>query len=125
MQKTAYEMRISDWSSDVCSSELMSACPSEGFVPEMIAKHQTLRPISFSFENREKATRTIRRPTKPRSKDRLSSVCRCIGVRRSSRDLLNLLPLDFMWPCKKLSISRRLIGADGWCFPWIYSPQRQ
>src|SRR3546814_18832575 len=86
MQKTAYEMRISDWSSDVCSSELMSACPSEGFVPEVIAKHQTLRQIAFSFENREKATRTIRRPTKPRSKDRLSRVCRCIGVRRSSRD---------------------------------------
>src|SRR3546814_6288514 len=27
-QKTAYEMRISDWSSDVCSSDLVSAfCP--------------------------------------------------------------------------------------------------
>src|SRR3546814_2686668 len=25
-QKTAYEMRISDWSSDVCSSDLPSAC---------------------------------------------------------------------------------------------------
>src|SRR3546814_2571080 len=26
-QKTAYEMRISDWSSDVCSSDLPAACP--------------------------------------------------------------------------------------------------
>src|SRR3546814_3100472 len=26
-QKTAYEMRISDWSSDVCSSDLVSAAP--------------------------------------------------------------------------------------------------
>src|SRR3546814_2984799 len=25
-QKTAYEMRISDWSSDVCSSDLMLGC---------------------------------------------------------------------------------------------------
>src|SRR3546814_10349052 len=25
-QKTAYEMRISDWSSDVCSSDLIRAC---------------------------------------------------------------------------------------------------
>src|SRR3546814_10629891 len=25
-QKTAYEMRISDWSSDVCSSDLQSRC---------------------------------------------------------------------------------------------------
>src|SRR3546814_13754141 len=28
-QKTAYEMRISDWSSDVCSSDLMSLTPEE------------------------------------------------------------------------------------------------
>src|SRR3546814_6320412 len=28
-QKTAYEMRISDWSSDVCSSDLMEAIPHE------------------------------------------------------------------------------------------------
>src|SRR3546814_975832 len=27
MQKTAYEMRISDWSSDVCSSDLLKPCP--------------------------------------------------------------------------------------------------
>src|SRR3546814_10489160 len=26
-QKTAYEMRISDWSSDVCSSDLAENCP--------------------------------------------------------------------------------------------------
>src|SRR3546814_4375519 len=26
-QKTAYEMRISDWSSDVCSSDLGPRCP--------------------------------------------------------------------------------------------------
>src|SRR3546814_8520807 len=26
-QKTAYEMRISDWSSDVCSSDLIGDCP--------------------------------------------------------------------------------------------------
>src|SRR3546814_4167843 len=25
-QKTAYELRISDWSSDVCSSDLLSSC---------------------------------------------------------------------------------------------------
>src|SRR3546814_6670968 len=29
MQKTAYEMRISDWSSDVCSSDLLSALIAE------------------------------------------------------------------------------------------------
>src|SRR3546814_11570230 len=29
-QKTAYEMRISDWSSDVCSSDLLECRPSSG-----------------------------------------------------------------------------------------------
>src|SRR3546814_2083747 len=29
-QKTAYEMRISDWSSDVCSSDLADAVPLAG-----------------------------------------------------------------------------------------------
>src|SRR3546814_4007383 len=37
-QKTAYEMRISDWSSDVCSSDLTSApsaqAPGQVFAPE-------------------------------------------------------------------------------------------
>src|SRR3546814_20339379 len=29
-QKTAYDMRISDWSSDVCSSDLAATCPRGG-----------------------------------------------------------------------------------------------
>src|SRR3546814_1824870 len=34
-QKTAYEMRISDWSSDVCSSDLMQGTQSHlNFLPE-------------------------------------------------------------------------------------------
>src|SRR3546814_18647934 len=32
-QKTAYEMRISDWSSDVCSSDLPSTSPCTGEYP--------------------------------------------------------------------------------------------
>src|SRR3546814_4075877 len=32
-QKTAYEMRISDWSSDVCSSDLFSTIPMESLPP--------------------------------------------------------------------------------------------
>src|SRR3546814_4194660 len=33
-QKTAYEMRISDWSSDVCSSDLAAAEPAIGDIAE-------------------------------------------------------------------------------------------
>src|SRR3546814_6331217 len=32
-QKTAYEMRISDWSSDVCSSDLVEARAPTGGIP--------------------------------------------------------------------------------------------
>src|SRR3546814_19703599 len=37
-QKTAYEMRISDWSSDVCSSDLVALGGKVRDMPEMLAK---------------------------------------------------------------------------------------
>src|SRR3546814_7276815 len=57
-QKTAYEMRISDWSSDVCSSDLPSLClavvtterPS-GFFPEP-CRYSHIR-LQFPFLERE------------------------------------------------------------------------
>src|SRR3546814_7239389 len=39
-QKTAYEMRISDWSSDVCSSDLR--CPT--LLPQIVAHFDKQRP---------------------------------------------------------------------------------
>src|SRR3546814_6689476 len=35
-QKTAYEMRISDWSSDVCSSDLMFPKPYTRYTPALV-----------------------------------------------------------------------------------------
>src|SRR3546814_2741987 len=48
-QKTAYEMRISDWSSDVCSSDLPGVEPTEmsqGLYPQapVLAEHHDLTP---------------------------------------------------------------------------------
>src|SRR3546814_19160283 len=52
-QKTAYEMRISDWSSDVCSSDLenpagrgekTSACCSDGALPYLMSRQRMNRP---------------------------------------------------------------------------------
>src|SRR3546814_9917161 len=37
-QKTAYEMRISDWSSDVCSSDLINNAASIGSLNTMIGR---------------------------------------------------------------------------------------
>src|SRR3546814_5577498 len=42
-QKTAYEMRISDWSSDVCSSDLVRVCGRWGLSPQdlhAVPEHQ-------------------------------------------------------------------------------------
>src|SRR3546814_12231055 len=36
-QKTAYEMRISDWSSDVCSSDLLEALVADGVLVSITA----------------------------------------------------------------------------------------
>src|SRR3546814_1159813 len=50
--KTAYEMRISDWSSDVCSSDL-SAAPSHGVV------HHTIRPWTKKAQSSPTPTASI------------------------------------------------------------------
>src|SRR3546814_2445919 len=51
-QKTAYEMRISDWSSDVCSSDLRGgACPDKSNLMlgiEVIEIHRQLHCVSGS-----------------------------------------------------------------------------
>src|SRR3546814_17661630 len=52
-QKTAYEMRISDWSSDVCSSDLLSKvlrARREMQVSEIMQPEQTLIPVDMDQE---------------------------------------------------------------------------
>src|SRR3546814_4274241 len=46
-QKTAYEMRISDWSSDVCSSDLMTLMT---FVPTVVEFALVLGVLMFEFD---------------------------------------------------------------------------
>src|SRR3546814_17676385 len=51
MQKTAYEMRISDWSSDVCSSDLLQLSYCRG--AERVASRQHHPIILFLKEMRQ------------------------------------------------------------------------
>src|SRR3546814_7268339 len=53
-QKTAYEMRISDWSSDVCSSDLPMSC---GYSPTPPAA------CAWSAHSPSKPTKTGSKPT--------------------------------------------------------------
>src|SRR3546814_10917638 len=50
-QKTAYEMRISDWSSDVCSSDLLYAARKLGLASTGHAARGTGSPPSASTTN--------------------------------------------------------------------------
>src|SRR3546814_3972910 len=55
-QKTAYEMRISDWSSDVCSSDLLRL---GGFAERVVGLHHLveLEAVCHEFLGREPSLR--------------------------------------------------------------------
>src|SRR3546814_2766351 len=59
-QKTAYEMRISDWSSDVCSSDLLGQ-PAEGIkeTPDVAAQRTELTKNSSMLDAQIKLARLI------------------------------------------------------------------
>src|SRR3546814_15337806 len=57
-QKTAYEMRISDWSSDVCSSDLEAAYPTQ-----RVARVPTRRTHRRAERNRYVGSKAQRRDT--------------------------------------------------------------
>src|SRR3546814_1065851 len=73
-QKTAYEMRISDWSSDVCSSDLPFASIDDIFVAIPFDPRLDVRRIRGSgegFSHQESGTDfTVHQRFKPRSEER-------------------------------------------------------
>src|SRR3546814_17900925 len=54
-QKTAYEMRISDWSSDVCSSDLKAPCSAN--VSMMSSESDSARPRASRKDVEKKMSR--------------------------------------------------------------------
>src|SRR3546814_17667527 len=89
-QKTAYEMRISDWSSDVCSSDLtaiqMCTPASTAFSRTSNTKIVICRPRSAQSRNRqlsgERLSLAVRRRVKlPKAIWRADQVCHA-GYRR-------------------------------------------
>src|SRR3546814_14520708 len=55
-QKTAYEMRISDWSSDVCSSDLGKVFVHAGLEQDVMAFQQFLGAPQFQIVRTERRT---------------------------------------------------------------------
>src|SRR3546814_19658768 len=72
-QKTAYEMRISDWSSDVCSSDLPSAGPSASPMSRRIRRS---RAAASRSRGRAAAASPLRRSEERRVGKECVSTCR-------------------------------------------------
>src|SRR3546814_10124123 len=74
-QKTAYEMRISDWSSDVCSSDLL------GTSALCSLRWQTAKPLSTASQWRGAPGSSVTKLVKTRSSEERrvgkESVCTC------------------------------------------------
>src|SRR3546814_8756640 len=69
-QKTAYEMRISDWSSDVCSSDLP---PVDIYMEGVTRTNTTLGPVYLTFTPLLGMSQTVMRfllEKVPRSEER-------------------------------------------------------
>src|SRR3546814_16545774 len=59
-QKTAYEMRISDWSSDVCSSDLLTALGRDEIGDELQQLAESITDLLDILSNRAKLYGVIR-----------------------------------------------------------------
>src|SRR3546814_5711827 len=94
MQKTAYEMRISDWSSDVCSSDLRGP-----------ARHELLK-IGDDGRHRRLLKHDLRHPDRIRIRAQIRSR-RCspgelpgvpvVPIQQSVRDVLDGHALPMAW----------------------------
>src|SRR3546814_7251272 len=86
-QKTAYEMRISDWSSDVCSSDLSSRLRYEAFRSRRYARFST--PWTSSLHRISKPFDSLRRGVDARICF-LFVLCQLLGGYRASGPRANI-----------------------------------
>src|SRR3546814_6791734 len=80
-QKTAYEMRISDWSSDVCSSDLNTADGMQTTVatalPRMLGRHRRPAITHFGGERGQLAAPSAQQRVPARGVARASVIAVC------------------------------------------------
>src|SRR3546814_8238968 len=73
-QNTAYEMRISDWSSDVCSSDLLLVHPDDRAVDHRVFEVRVARPSPHASRPSRATLRCIVGVYIPSSRERLPGV---------------------------------------------------
>src|SRR3546814_4894390 len=69
-QKTAYEMRISDWSSDVCSSDLLAAEVGVGQSMYAIERYTSVNDLGTAVLFQQLIEHPVRRIVVARSEER-------------------------------------------------------
>src|SRR3546814_11103524 len=89
-QKTAYEMRISDWSSDVCSSDL-GAGPRRLFAVALL--HRVEKPCAGRSAARRAGPAGDRRPEERRGGKECVSTCRSRWSPHPPKKKTTLTPL--------------------------------
>src|SRR3546814_3264953 len=79
-QKTAYEMRISDWSSDVCSSDLPVAHVGQGGRCRRGDENVGAGPARAQGDRPDRSRTRRRRAPRPRGRDRVAGRCDRTGA---------------------------------------------
>src|SRR3546814_1055216 len=97
-QKTAYEMRISDWSSDVCSSDLLSLLPGFMSVFDSVEKFQAIAPLALRLSMRSHS-----RPSSIRNTSVCSEACgaRVVRSEEHTSELQSLMRISYAVFCLK------------------------
>src|SRR3546814_2651048 len=97
-QKTAYEMRISDWSSDVCSSDLRDARPNR---PQRACRESTHRPcLRPVHADKPRQVQAVRRPHR----------CRADRSEEHTSELQSLMRISYAVFCLKKKKQLQQIG---------------
>src|SRR3546814_13861513 len=110
-QKTAYEMRISDWSSDVCSSDLRSSCTS-AVPPEVVP------PEAGADDDRRYLVEHFSVPRE--TMGRLSDYATLLVEWQARMNLVGPATLPPLWARHFLDSAQLLDHAPGRPVDWLY-----
>src|SRR3546814_16037337 len=114
-QKTAYEMRISDWSSDVCSSDLVCNVTIASTAAKLIWKLGPISDSGHSSRTKKPATATIRmdsasRPSASAISTRIAAAqLRTVGT---SAPVSSVYPIPANAPQDAATTGRRTRNAN-------------
>src|SRR3546814_20450124 len=104
-QKTAYEMRISDWSSDVCSSDLIKVRRWDASLYDLLAAYGQVKlrsePVVHMVSRRPVITLDAA----------LHHLQRTLGVKLDWTELADFLPGDYDGPLRPSAIASSFVAA--------------